>query len=206
MVCVARTTKVVHANWKHQFENFSDSYHVPFVHKSSLNFLPVKGRELHDPAVHRGNYVMHAAWFNGTRGVLPGQPVFDELDLPEHLHGTFYPWIYPNSGMAFNIDVIWVVEIYPVGPGRFTHARSFLVPKKATERPDFAEVLHNYVENAEIVNREDVAIIEALQVAVRSPSYRSGRFATMDRLVYDCQQWLADHVVDGSVVVPLKVA
>ncbi len=206
MVCVARTTKTIHANWKHQFENFSDTYHVPFVHKASLNFLPVRGREIHDKSVHRGNYVMHAAWFAGTRAVLPGQPIFEEIEgLPEDLHGTFYPWIYPNAGMAFNVDHIWVIEMYPEGPERYSHSRSFLVRKSELERPGFDEVLHNYVENAEIVNREDVAIIESLQRAVRSPAYRPGRFADMDKLVYGCQQWVLDHVVGGQTASPLKV-
>lgn len=112
--------------------------------------------------------------------------MFDEIeDLNEPLHGTFYPWIYPNSGMAFNIDHVWVIEMYPKGPiASRMHAHSWCRIRHRTARlQGSAEQLR---QNAEIVNREDVAIIEALQVVVKSPSHRSGRFAAMDKLHDAC--------------------
>jgi len=38
MVCVSRRAYPVGANWKLYLENFSDGYHVPFVHQHTLNF------------------------------------------------------------------------------------------------------------------------------------------------------------------------
>lgn len=195
MVCVSRQERLIHANWKHVFENYSDSYHVPFVHKTSLNFRSPRKRELHDPSIYRGNYIMHAAWFEGTRGVLPGEKSFPEIALPEELQGSFYPWVYPNTGLGYHADIVWMTELYPHGPGSYTRTRSFFVTQEAAALPDFDEILANYVRNQEIVNQEDVDILEALQVSVASPAYKPGRFAVMDRLVHDSQLWVLDHVL-----------
>lgn len=196
MVCVSRNERLIKANWKHVFENYSDSYHVPFVHKTSLNFRSPRKRELHDTAIYKGNYIMHAAWFDGTRGVLPNESTLPQMELPEELHGSFYPWVYPNTGMGFHSDIAWVAEVYPHGPDSYTRTRSFFVPKETAALPDFAEIFENYVRNSEIVNQEDVDILERQQVSVRSPAYKPGRFANMDRLVHDCQRWVLDHVLD----------
>src|SRR5258705_1990309 len=57
LVCVGRRSYPVKANWKLYLENFSDGYHVPFVHKTTLNRKYVSRRDFHDPAVNIGNYL-----------------------------------------------------------------------------------------------------------------------------------------------------
>src|SRR5205807_8885054 len=51
MVAVSRREYPVGANWKLYLENFSDGYHVPFVHQTTLNRKYVSRRDFHDPAV-----------------------------------------------------------------------------------------------------------------------------------------------------------
>jgi phenylpropionate dioxygenase-like ring-hydroxylating dioxygenase large terminal subunit len=198
MVLVSHKTRTVDANWKQYYENFSDPYHVPFVHRTSMSFKPVSRRQLHDPAIYRGNYIMHRAWFEGTRGVLPGQAAFPEIAIPTEDRGTFYPWVYPSTGMGFAIDSLFCVQVFPEGPERMRIERNFLVPKAYTELPDFATTVQNYLDAQERVQNEDVAIFEMQQRSVRSPVYKTGRFATLDRLVYDCENWILDRVLDAD--------
>ena len=95
-MCVGRRSYPVNANWKLYLENFSDGYHVPFVHKTTLNRKYVSRRDFHDPAVNIGNYLMHYTRFEGTRGVLDGEKALPELDLPpENKTGTFFPSVHP---------------------------------------------------------------------------------------------------------------
>jgi choline monooxygenase len=195
MVVVSRKTYHVDANWKQYYENFSDPYHVPFVHKSTLSFKPVSRRELHDPSKYIGNYIMHRAWFDGTRGVLEGQPTLPEMSLPEDSKGAFYPWIYPNAGMGFAIDCMFNVEIYPEGPERTRLERSFLVPRAYVDLPDFHATIENYLQAMEKVQFEDLTILESQQRAVHSPFYLTGRFAKLDQLVHACELWILDRVL-----------
>jgi phenylpropionate dioxygenase-like ring-hydroxylating dioxygenase large terminal subunit len=197
MVCVSRVTTPFQTNWKQYFENFSDVYHVPFVHKSSLNFKGSSKREWHNEN-YLGNYIMHRVWFEGTRNVHGDQKALPEIDLPADGHGTFYPWIYPNGGMAFSIDSVWVIELYPDGPERMTHVRSLLVPKSFTELPDFQSTVRNYVQNLAVITGEDVQILEAQQRSAHSPLYKTGRFARMDKLVHDSELWILDRVIGNA--------
>jgi choline monooxygenase len=196
MACVSHTSYTVAANWKQYYENFSDPYHVPFVHRSSLSFKPVSRRQLHDPAIYRGNYIMHRAWFDGTRGVQPGEATFPEIAIPPEDRGTFYPWVYPTSGMGFAVDSIFCVQIMPDGPERMRIERDFLVPREFTELPDYETTIENYLKSQEVVQHEDIPILEMQQRSMHSPVYRTGRFATLDRLVHDCQNWILDRVLD----------
>lgn len=198
MVCVSRVVNKIEANWKHYFENYSDSYHVPFVHQSSLNWKRVRGRELHDPAIYKGNYIMHAAWFDGTRGVRNGEKAFPQLPTPPALHGSFFPYVYPNAGLQFHNDFVALTEVYPDGPDRFIHVRSFMIPEAFTALPDYEEIRDNYLRNQQTVGLEDFAVLEAQQRSAHSPFYKPGRFAHMDRLVHDCQLWILDHVIGNS--------
>jgi choline monooxygenase len=196
MALVSHKTYFAEANWKQYYENFSDPYHVPFVHRSSLSFKPVTRRQLHDPSIYRGNYIMHRAWFEGTRGVLQGEAAFPEIPIPAEDRGTFYPWVYPSAGMGFAIDSLFCVQVFPEGPERMRIERDFLIPKAYTELPDYESTLANYLKSQDVVQNEDVPIFEMQQRSVKSPVYKTGRFATLDRLVYDCENWILDRVLD----------
>ena len=49
MVCVSRRDYPVARTGSSIMENFSDGYHVPFVHQHTLNFKKVSKRDFHDP-------------------------------------------------------------------------------------------------------------------------------------------------------------
>jgi choline monooxygenase len=199
MVCVARTEYPVRANWKLYLENFSDGYHVPFVHKTTLNRKYVSHRDFHDPAVHLGNYLMHYTYFEGTRGVPEGVKAFPELDLPPELkRGTFFPSVHANAMMSFAIDSIAATEIYPEGPEHTVLVTSFMVPRATSELPDFPETLANYRRNQDVVRAEDVRAAELQQKGLRSPLHRPGRFTPPDKLVHDYDLWVLDRVIGNA--------
>ncbi len=134
MVCVGRKTYPVKANWKLYLENFSDGYHVPFVHKTTLNRKQVSRRDFHDPAVNIGNYLMHYTRFEGTRGAMDGGKVLPELDLPpEDKTGTFFPSVHANCMMGFAIEL--GVGHRGLSGGAGAHHFGHLVPGPENDRP-----------------------------------------------------------------------
>ena len=201
LVCVARSEYPMQANWKLFLENFSDGLHVPFVHKTTLNRKYVSRRDFHDPAVNIGNYLMHYTRFEGTRGVPDGDKAFPEMDLPpEHKTGTFFPHIHANTSMGFAIDSVSATEVHPLGPERSLLVTSFMVPKSTAEMPHFEEILGNYLANSRVVRDEDVLACERQQKGLGSGIHVPGCFHPKDRLVYDYQNWILDHVLanDGA--------
>lgn len=200
LVCVSRRAYPVAANWKLYLENFSDGYHVPFVHKGTLNRKYVSRRDFHDPAVNIGNYLMHYTRFEGTRGVIggDGKPL-PELDLPaEHKTGTFFPSVHANCMMGFAIDSVSATEVYPEGPEQTMLVTSFLVPKSTAELPDFDRIIAKYRANGDIVRAEDVRAAELQQKGLRSAIHVPGRFTPPDRLVHDYDLWILDHVIGNA--------
>ena len=199
MVCVSRRAYPVGANWKLYLENFSDGYHVPFVHQHTLNFKKVSKRDFHDPSVHLGNYLMHYTYFDGTRGVREHQKKLPELDLPPELKiGTFFPVVHANTMMSFAIDMVSATEVYPDGPEKCTLVTSNLVPKSTAELPDFKEIFAQYMANGDVVRNEDVIASERQQRGLSSRFNGRGCFTPQDRLVHDYNLWILDRVVGNA--------
>lgn len=196
MVCVNRSELTVHANWKLFSENFSDGLHVPFVHQQSIAKKKVSKRDFHDPAVHKGEYLMHFTYFDGTRGVPEGERKLPELDLPPELkRGTFFPVVHANALMGFAIDTVSVHEVHPIGPSETLLVSSMMVPESSTRIPDFDAVIAKYVETANTVRDEDREAAEWQQRGLRSLVNRRGCFTAPDRLVHDYDRWIVDQVV-----------
>jgi choline monooxygenase len=199
MVCVDRRAYPVKANWKFYMENYSDGYHVPFVHQHTLNRKHVAKRDFHDPNVNIGNYLMHYTYFEGTRGVMGGQKKLPELDLPaDKKGGSFLPLVHANTMMSFNIDMVRTTEVYPEGPGHCTLVTSTLVPQATADLPDFRETLDGYLKNSDIVRDEDVLASERQQLGVSSRLNRPGCFTPQDKLVHDYDLWILDQVVGNG--------
>lgn len=199
MVHVFGRTYEVKANWKLFTENYSDGYHVPFVHSPSIAKKKVSKRDFHDPAIHRGGYLMHYTYFEGTRGVLGGGKKAPELDLPAELkQGTFFPHVQPNAMMAFAIDSAGATVIVPTGPESCVLHRNTLFPKSTVELPDFEEILAGYIALGDQVAREDIIASEWQQMGLRSPLHKPGRFTPQDKLVHDYDLWILDQVIGNS--------
>jgi phenylpropionate dioxygenase-like ring-hydroxylating dioxygenase large terminal subunit len=196
MVCVGTSELTVHANWKLFSENFSDGLHVPFVHQASIAKKKVSKRDFHDASVHKGSYLMHYTYFNGSRGVPEGERKLPELDLPPELKlGTFFPVVHANALMGYAIDSMSVHEVYPKSPTETLLVSSFMVPKSSTEVPDFDHLVERYQATSNLLRAEDRDAAEWQQRGLRSLVAKRGCYAPPDRLVHDYDLWILDQVL-----------
>lgn len=198
LVCTYRREYAVAANWKLYYENFNESYHVPFVHQGSLNRQYVPGRALFsDDRVH-GEYIAHFTRHKGSRGVMDGEQGFERMawlpDKPEH-EGTFYPSVNPTMMLGLTIDSAWVMELHPQAVDRTTLVFSMLFPRTTVERPDFAAIAPKYYQRFDITLPEDVRAAELQHAGLRSPISAPGRFTAMEQLVLAFDRWWADRMV-----------
>jgi len=200
MVCAFTVSREVKANWKLINENFSDGYHVPFVHRGSIARTRVSKRDRHDPQVNKGEYLMHFTRFQGTRGIADGQKRAPDIDLPDELKtGTFFPQIHANARMGFSIDSVLVAWIYPTGPESCINNSSLLFPRATVALPEFeTEILPAYRARQEQVLSEDCAAVEGQQKGLRSPIHKPGRFTPEDPLVHDYDLWILDRVLANA--------
>lgn len=198
MVHVWSRSYEVKANWKLFIENYNDGYHVPFVHRPTIARKKVSKRDFHDPAVHRGGYLMHFTYFDGTRSVMKGDHVAPEIDLPPDLRaGSFYPHVYANALLGFRIDSVFMIDVRPQGPQSCRVHGSMLFPEPTVAMAGFHDrILPDHVAVFDKVAREDRAAAEWQQKGLESPLHKPGRFTPEDRMVHDYDLWLLDQVLD----------
>ncbi len=154
---------LVQANWALYCENYLEGFHIPYVH-SGLN-----------TALDYGSYRTELFRYSNVQ-VGIGRGGEDVLHPPAGSpdHGQpiagYYFWLFPN--LMFNVYP-WGVSINVVRPLGVDRTRvSFLIYVW-----DAARLERGAGSDLDRVEREDEAIVEAVQKGVRSRHYDRGRYS-----------------------------
>ncbi len=153
----------VRAHWALYVENYLEGFHIPFVH-AALNEV-----------VDYGSYTSELFRYSSLQIALAkaGETAFDP-PADSRDHGTrvaaFYFWMFPNLMLNFYPWGMSVNLVLPEAPDR-THVlfRSYV--------GDAAKLDAGAGGALERVEREDEAIVEAVQRGVGSRLYRGGRYS-----------------------------
>ncbi len=148
----------VECNWKVYVDNYLEGYHIPIVHPSLF-------REIDYPNYRtetRENYsIQHAP-----------------LKRPQRIRGgdeAEYFWIFPNLMLNVYPDNFSTNRIVPL-----SHDRTLTVFEwffRDPETPEAQRLLTETVEFSDQIQREDIAICEAVQKGLRSRTYDHGRYS-----------------------------
>jgi len=197
MRCVRRKEYDLACNWKIYVENAMEAYHVPTVHRSTLQRQ--KGR-VAEPQPTNGQYIALYKEHEGSRALLAGDRGFPPIETLEGkaARGTWYPLIYPSTMFGCTIDCMWWLELHPLGPERTRLVVGSCFPEKALARADFEEVAANYYKRWDISIPEDNAVSALQQRGLSSPFARPGRLSSLEPLVHDFDNWVLDKVLDEA--------
>ncbi|MBM3523139.1 MAG: aromatic ring-hydroxylating dioxygenase subunit alpha [Alphaproteobacteria bacterium] len=190
------TVVTLNCNWKVYMENAMEEYHLPTVHRASINKLEMTHRE----EGGRGQYCVIVEEHEGTRAVLPGEKGFPFIRTLEGAaaRGTNYVQIYPNLNFAATKDCVIWLEIHPLAVDRTRLVLSVMFPEETVARPDFDEVVERYYRRLDKSAPEDFAIAEVQQKGLASPLARAGRLSTEEPLVHHIANWVLDRVLAPS--------
>ncbi len=176
---------VVQANWALYCDNYLEGFHIPYVHAGLAQAL--------DYAGYRTELFAHA---NLQVGV--AQAGEDAFALPRSHpdHGqriaAYYFWLFPNT--MFNVYP-WGISINVVRPLAVDRTRvsflSYVWDPARLERGAGAAL--------DRVEREDEAIVEAVQRGVRSRLYERGRYSpSREQGVHHFHRLLAEALRGGE--------
>jgi phenylpropionate dioxygenase-like ring-hydroxylating dioxygenase large terminal subunit len=154
---------VVEANWALYVDNYLEGFHIPYIHQSLAG------------ALDYGSYAVELErWSILQVGVAKaGEPKFD-LPPSHRDHGrdvaAYYWWLFP--GTMFNVYP-WGVSVNVVTPLAVDRTKVSFLPFvwDETKRERGAGA------GLDRVEREDEAIVEAVQRGVRSRLYDRGRYS-----------------------------
>lgn len=154
---------LVRANWALYCDNYLEGFHVPFVHKSLAAVL--------DWGAYRTEVFR---WINVQIGIGKGGEEVFQLPEGHEDYGQavvgYYFWLFPNLMLNFYPWGLSVNIVRPLEAGLTRVSfRAYVWDRSKLGSGAGAEL--------DLVEREDEAVVEQVQVGVRSRFYKHGRFS-----------------------------
>jgi phenylpropionate dioxygenase-like ring-hydroxylating dioxygenase large terminal subunit len=175
LVTTRRQELVVNCNWKAFIEVFNEYYHLPFVHRDSINALYAPP----DPATPVAG--AYASQFGGTMGTGALLQTEQDKALPQMpgltgraAAGVRYTWAFPNMTFAAGTDALWVYEAYPLGPERCQVVQTACFPPETLAMPEAETRIAAYHARLDAALAEDVPALENQHKGLTHPDARQG--------------------------------
>jgi choline monooxygenase len=179
-----RRTYEMKCNWKTYVDNYLEGFHLPTVH-------PGLNRELDFQAYTVEPYAGHVRQFSPIRGAQPGDATPRRYQDTRDDLTTDYFWAFPNWMLNCYPDNISLNIVHPVEAERTVAIFEFYLP----ERDLGSQAARDSVRFSDEVQREDMAICEAVQKNLHSRCYRRGRFsATQEKGVHAFHRMYAEAI------------
>lgn len=181
------------ANWKLAVENFSESYHLSWVHPSLNQCSRMEdhfGFELDEPHVGQGS-------LRYTRGILEGRslPPFPGLEAMSKQTVAEYITVFPNLMLGVHPDYFLVFTVNPLSPNMSAERMTFYFVGDAAMTSENVALRHIPIDLWMTTNDEDIEMIERMQAGRRSPGFDGGCFSPeLEQTVYRFQQRVAQAV------------
>ena len=177
LVTTRRRELHVDCNWKAFLEVFNEYYHLPFVHKDSIDDVYA----LPDPATPvTGTYASQFGGTEGTGGLLQDQQQHALPPMPgltgREAAGVRYTWVFPNMTFAAGTDALWVYEAYPLGPDQCQVVQTACFPPETLALPGAEARIAAYHERLDAALDEDIPALVNQQRGLSHPDARQGRF------------------------------
>ena len=193
---VRRLEHEVPCNWKVHIENAMEEYHLPMVHRATLN-----PKEMEHSAVPTSeNWLdIREHHDNHTRSLLIEDLAHELPHIPtlegRAAGGTNYVCLNPSTMLGMTLDSIWYLELQPQGPNHTKVVHGACFPSKTVARDDFVEKVPFYYKRWDTTLDEDNEIAGRQQRGLGSPFARPGRFSHLEPLVPELAQWWIKHII-----------
>ncbi|HXG58076.1 MAG TPA: SRPBCC family protein [Thermoanaerobaculia bacterium] len=157
----ARKVWEVGCNWKVYVDNYLEGYHIPIVHPGLFREIDYAN---YRTETKRNYSIQHAPLRSA-----------DRIRVKEGEEDVDYFWIFPNLMLNVYPDNFSTNLILPLG-----HGRTLTVFEWYFRDPDDPAVKRKIEETiafSDEIQIEDIAICEAVQRGLQSPTYESGRYS-----------------------------
>lgn len=183
----------VAANWKILAENYNECYHCAGVHPELCEVVPA--------FKERGG--AHLDWDEGighregaftfTRSGVTNRAPFSTLSEPERVRHKG-ELIYPNFFLSLSPEHVAAFVLWPLCAGHTRVVCSFLFHPDEMAKPSFDP--SDAVEFWDLINRQDWAICERVQLGMQCRMHKFGYYAPMEDLSLDIRRYLSERL-DG---------
>jgi choline monooxygenase len=165
MKLAARSEWQVSCNWKVYVDNYLEGYHIPIVH-------PGLNREL-DYANYRVETARYYSIQHSPIRRREGQRI-NLTGTPADYDAQYF-WLFPNLMLNVYPDNYSTNLILPLGPETTLTVFEWFTLEPGSDEAKTA--LEKTIEFSDEVQREDIAICEAVHRGLRSATYERGRYS-----------------------------
>lgn len=166
MAYVERREYVIQCNWKVYVDNYLEGYHIPIVHPGLMKEL--------DYARYRTD--IYENWSAQIAPVRPGSgPGRRYLPAEGETPDALYFWVFPNLMLNIYLDSLSTNLIVPLDAGRTLTIFEWYFRNPGETAA--GEKIRQIIDFSEEIQREDIAICEAVQRGLRSKTYDRGRYS-----------------------------
>ena len=196
----------LNANWKIWVENSREGYHVPLVHRESLNtYYPGVRSERFESKGVSGIYEINSS--DNENGLyVPRNKTLPFIDglAPEDQRSTHFMVFYPSLLMNLPPDRLTFHQYFPEGPQWTRVVTWCCFPQSTIESENFVrEAEDKYYPPMELFVEEDKNICEVIQRGIVGKLARSGRYCPgQEKTVYEFANYVLDRVVGSPVEEP----
>ena len=182
-------------NWKFAIENYCESYHLPWVQPGLNSYSKIEDhyhiQGLPNRFAGQGT-VVYNPQFKGKEK-LPSFPNWpkDKENIAE------YVALFPNVMLGIHKDHYYAYWIEPINH-EFTleHMELYYVGEQAAQNNKFKSLRKQNHKQWEDIQKEDVDIIQGMQIGRNSPVYNGGNFSpVMDNPTHHFHKWVAQNLI-----------
>ncbi|MDJ0532604.1 MAG: aromatic ring-hydroxylating dioxygenase subunit alpha [Xenococcaceae cyanobacterium MO_207.B15] len=163
------------ANWKLAVENFSEHYHLPWVHPQLNNSSRMEDHfsfEVGENHIGQGSKLYRIGAI-GDRTL----PVFPNLQTTRRETVAEYISVFPNLMLGIHPDYFLALVVNPLSPSRSVEKMAFYFVGDEATNSKYEELRQITIDLWKITNDEDIEIIERLQRGRNSPAFGGGCFS-----------------------------
>jgi len=193
LVQTRRRARDVAVNWKAFLDVFNEYYHLPYVHKTSIDAR----FQTPDPGdIVTGNFATQYGETDGSAALLEPQqtrafPAMPGLER-KAARGVRYTWLFPCLSFAAAKEVAWVYEAYPINANKTRVIQTVAFHPATVKRAEFDKTARYYYDRMDRALEEDVAALEFQAAGLKSPDATQGPFSgRLEPSVAAFAQWYA---------------
>ena len=182
-------------NWKFAIENYCESYHLPWVHPGLNSYSKIEDhyhiQGLPNRFAGQGTVVYNP--------ILKGKIKFPTFpNWPKNKENIAeYVALFPNVMLGIHKDHYYAYWLEPIS-NEFTleHMEIYYVGDQAASSKKFQSLRKQNHKLWEDIQKEDVDIIQGMQVGRNSPIYNGGNFSpVMDNPTHHFHKWVVTNLV-----------
>ena len=149
-------------NWKLVIDTFTESYHIPFLHRNTIFPYYEFDRWIYDA------YGPHSRFIGLRRGVLDELEKTNECERRLLPHGTTQYLLLPNAVLTHQIDHMELWRVTPLAVDRSRVAISLFAPRVPESEKELAYWLKNLDVLVQVTNTEDFPLMARIQANLMS--------------------------------------